>query len=106
MASLRQLIIASKGRRRVLTNNLKFLFGSLKALFRGLLRLKELKNIPTEGVRIVETLESEFGVNTEPLKNLLRLRGGGKLDVQTLAGDVLDSLQELIGKVDKMAFKE
>jgi predicted nucleotidyltransferase len=91
VASLRQLIIASKGRRKVLTNNLKFLFGSLKALFRGLLRLKEIKNIPTEGEKIVD---------------LLRLRGGGKLDVEALAGDVLDSLQELIGKIDKMEFKK
>jgi predicted nucleotidyltransferase len=106
VASLRQLIIASKGRRKVLTNNLKFLFGSLKALFRGLLRLKEIKNIPTEGEKIVETLGSEFGVKIESLKNLLRLRGGGKLDVEALAGDVLDSLQELIGKIDKMEFKK
>jgi predicted nucleotidyltransferase len=106
VASLRQLIIASKGRRRVLTNNLKFLFGSLKTLFRGLLRLKELKSIPTEGEQIVEILGNEFGVETKPLKNLIKLRSGGKLDVETLAGDVLDLLQELIGKVDKMKFKE
>jgi hypothetical protein len=70
------------------------------------LRLKEIKNIPTEGEKIVETLGSEFGVKIESLKNLLRLRGGGKLDVEALAGDVLDSLQELIGKIDKMEFKK
>jgi predicted nucleotidyltransferase len=105
VASLRQLIIASKGRKGVLTNNLKFLFGSLKALFRGLLRLKEIKDIPTEGEMIVQTLGSEFGVKTDPLRNLIKLRAGEKLDVDTLAGDVLDSLQELIVKVDKMKFK-
>ena len=43
VASMRQIIIASHGKDKILGGNLKNLFGSLHSLFKGLLRLKEIK---------------------------------------------------------------
>ncbi len=106
VASLRQVLIASRGRRRILEANLKVLFGSLKALFKGLLRLQELEEIPSEGVRIVEEVSRNFRVDGEPFKGLLQLRSGERVDAHKLASETLASLEQLITVVDRMKFKE
>jgi predicted nucleotidyltransferase len=106
VASLRQTLIASRGRRRALENNLKRFFGSLKALFRGMLLLKELKEIPYEGPAIVDEISRAYGIEAAPFHELLQLRSGLRKDVYGVAKGVLASLEELIAQIDKMKFKE
>jgi predicted nucleotidyltransferase len=106
VASLRQVLIASRGRRRVLEANLKILFGTLNALFRGLLRLQGSKEIPTEGEAIIDQVSQTFEIDAEPFKKLVRLRMGAKVDAEELAADALTALEQLIIIVDRMEFKE
>ncbi len=106
VASLRQMVIASRGKSKILKQNLKLLFGTLKSLFRGLLRLKGAGVIPHNGEEIVEHLQREFGVDARPFMELLKLRAGERIDPQALSADVLTSLGELIDTVDRMEIKE
>jgi predicted nucleotidyltransferase len=106
VASLRQVLVASRGRKRVLRVNMKMLFGSLKAIFKGLLRLKGLKEIPTEGQSIIDGVEESFSIPGDPFGRLLRFRSGERYDVEQLAGDVLRALQELITAVDGMKIRD
>ncbi len=103
--SLRQMITASGKRGRVLGISLKGLFGSLKALFKGLLRLKGITDIPREGAGLVKKIQEEFGIQGEAFIHLLQLREGEKHDPVNLAGQVLSSLEELIRIVDSMNVK-
>jgi len=103
--SIRQMVSASKGRTRVLAGALKNLFGSLKALFRGLLRLKEIADIPREGSELVKKVQDEFGIPGEAFQKLLQLRSGKKQDPVKLSEEVLSSLEELTRIVDTMNVK-
>jgi len=103
--SLRQMIAASRGRGRILGGALKGLFGSLKALFKGLLRLKGIPDIPREGAELVKKVQGEFGIQGEAFIQLLQLREGKKHDPSKLAAGVLSSLEELIRIVDTMNVK-
>jgi len=102
VTSLRQMIIASARKKKFLESSLKILFGSLKALFRGLLRLKDTAGIPVEGEEVIRKVQSEFKVNGEPFLKLLAIRKGEKHEPNKLAGEVLASLEQLISIVDKM----
>ena len=102
VASLRQVLIASKGRKRVLSANLKIHYGTLKALCRGLLSLKGVKGIPTEGAAIIDEVSKSFDIDADVLKRLLQLRTGAKMDVWELASQTLATLENLIGIVDSM----
>ncbi len=106
VASLRQVLIASRGRRKVLEANLKFLYGTLKALFRGLLRMQGLKEIPTEGAAIIDEVSRTFEIDAEPFKKLLELRIGQRVDAGKLATQALATLEQLIIIVDRMKFKQ
>ncbi len=103
--ALRQIIAASRERGRVLGGALKGLFGSLKALFKGLLRMKGINGIPREGAGLVKKIQDEFGIRGEPFLHLLQLREGKKHDSAKLAAEVLASLEELIHIVDAMNVK-
>jgi len=100
--SLRQMIVASRGRKRYLRYNLNILFGSFKSLFRGLLRLRGIGSIPHQWEEIVKLLHGNFGVDANPFMEILKLRSGEKIDPVKLSRELLNSLEELIGVVDKM----
>ncbi len=106
VASLRQVLIASRGRKSVLAANLKILYGTLKALCRGLLSLKGLKDIPPEGAAIIDEVSRIFEIDADPMKKLLELRVGAKMDVWDLAAQTLTTLEKLIIIVDKMEIKD
>lgn len=105
VASLRQIVIASHGKDKILSNNLKNLFGSLNAPFKGLLRLKE--NTPeSEGMeKTVEKIGEVFQLDTKPFLDFIKFRKGGELNPKTLAENILVSLKNLVTIVDKMDIK-
>lgn len=100
--SIRQMIIASRGRKRYLRMNLKILFGSFKSLFRGLLRLRGISSIPNQWEEIVELLHENFGVDAKPFMEIHKLRGGEKIDPLKLSVELSNSLEKLTGVVDRM----
>jgi hypothetical protein len=105
VSSLRQLLVASPKSKRIFESNLKILFGSLTALFRGLLRLKGVTNIPLRGDEALQKIKEEFSINITPFLDLIRLRSGEKVAARKLAREVLGSLAELIRIVDQMDLK-
>jgi predicted nucleotidyltransferase len=105
VASLRQIIIASHGKDKILGNYLKNLFGSLNALFKGLLRLKEIR---VESESIEETIEkigNEFQLDTKPFSDFISFRKGEMDKPKTLARNMAVSLEKLVTIVDKMDLK-
>lgn len=100
--SIRQMIIASRGRKRHLRINLRILFGSFKSLFRGLLRLRGVSPIPNQWEEILELLHENFGVDVKPLMEIHKLRSGEKIDPLKLSVELSNSLEKLTGVVDRM----
>ncbi|MGQ9615980.1 MAG: nucleotidyltransferase domain-containing protein [Spirochaetota bacterium] len=100
--SIRQMIIASRGRKRYLRMNLRILFGSFKSLFRGLLRLRGISSIPNQWEEILELLHGNFGVDVKPFMEINKLRGGEKIDPLKLSVELSNSLEKLTGVVDRM----
>jgi predicted nucleotidyltransferase len=106
VASLRQVLVASRGRKRILRHNLKILYGSLKAVFKGLLRMRGIGEIPADGREVIEKVAATFSIKGEPFQHLRELRWGGKQDTSQPAEEVLASLQELVSLIDKMTFDD
>ena len=105
VASLRQIIIASHGNDKILSSYLKNLFGSINALFKGLLRLKE-NTLESEGIeKTVEKLGDIFQLDTKPFSDFIKFRKGEKLNPKTLAKNIHVSLENLVAIVDKMDLK-
>jgi len=112
--SLRQLIVGSPGKYRVLGKNLKNLFGSYIGLFRGVLRLRGISPVPYEAKDILKRISSEFsqgeGESTKiifditPFLELIMYRDGEgeKKDPKRLGTEILKELQGLVTIVDAM----
>jgi predicted nucleotidyltransferase len=105
VASLRQLIIASHGKDKILSSYLNNLFGSINALFKGLLRLKENRPESTGIEKTVEKIGDVFQLDTKPFSDFVNFRKGEKLDPNTLAKKILVTLENLVTIVDKMDLK-
>jgi predicted nucleotidyltransferase len=106
VASLRQVLVASRGRKRILRHDVKVLYGSLKAIFKGLLRLRGVTEIPADGREVIAHLAATFSVKEEPFLRLHELRRGGKQNIIQAAEKVLAALQELVSLTDKMTFAD
>jgi predicted nucleotidyltransferase len=104
--SLRQLIIASQGKTRVLGKNIKIWYGSISALFRGILRLKGVNEVPREGEEVLATIREVMQFDTGPFSELLAYRSGAETDVEGLTTRVLSSLKELVRIVDSMELNQ
>lgn len=105
VASLRQLIIASGGKEKILGNNLKNWFGSLNALFKGLLRLKGSTPVPSGGKDTVEKIGEVFQFDINPFLDFIKFRSGEKINPKILTHNLLASLENLVSIIDKMDFK-
>ena len=102
IASLRQLVIVSRGRQRVLRRYLKLWAGSLNTVFRGLLRLKGFDPVPSDTTEILTMVKQMSQVDTSSFTRLSELRGGRKIDAVSLSHDILERLSEIIRVVDTM----
>jgi predicted nucleotidyltransferase len=101
-ASLRQMLIAARGRKRVLKANLRAVYGTLKAVCRGLLTLKGVDEIPSEWPAIIDELSKSYSMETAALMGLHELRKGVKMDAHDIATQTLSTLEKLILTVDSM----
>lgn len=106
IASLRQLIIASHGKEKILGNFLKNWYGSLNALFKGLLRLKKITPVPSQSEDIIKKINEVFRLDVAPFLDLIRFRRGEKINPKKLTYDIVSSLETLISTVDKMELRE
>ncbi len=103
MVSLRQLVIAARGRKRLLRAELKPFAGPVAALFRGLLRLTGGDDIPTDPQALANAVNQVLGFTPGPFVQLFSLQAGGnrETDPQALADQILVRLSELIEIVDR-----
>ncbi|MFW6181136.1 MAG: nucleotidyltransferase domain-containing protein [Spirochaetota bacterium] len=99
VATLRQVLIASRGRNRAADRSMRNLFGSLRAQFRGLLRLVGA-DVPPDDGELIRAAEKRFGVESSPFIQLQQLRRNRKKATLELAGRVLTQLEALIRSVD------
>jgi predicted nucleotidyltransferase len=99
VATLRQVLIASRGRDRAVDRSMKNLFGSLRAQFRGALRLVDAPLPPDDG-ELVSAVGERFQVDPSPFVKLRQLRVNKERATVDLAGRVLTQLEALIRSVD------
>jgi predicted nucleotidyltransferase len=102
LASLRQLATASRGKSRRIRVYLKNSYGSLGALFRGLLRAKNVQPVPVDSDRVIDEVGKLYEISTEPFTGLVALRKGGSIDPRQLLFGLLSSLESLISRVDTL----
>jgi len=100
LASLRQLVIASRGKKRVLRRYLNMWAGSVNSVLRAMLRLKKSITVPSGREEVLAEIKTAFGVDTAPFSELNRLRGGSKIDPSSVSDRILESLAGLIRVVD------
>jgi len=104
VTSLRQAVVASRGKERILRKWLKNWYGSMGALFRGVLRLRGAKNIPVDAEEAVRMIQQELKIDIDPFLQLIGLRKGERLHTGEFLGDLFSSLRDLITAVDTMEF--
>ncbi|TVQ96305.1 MAG: hypothetical protein EA403_16465 [Spirochaetaceae bacterium] len=108
MVSLRQLVIAARGRNRLLRAELKTFAGPIAALFRGLLRLTGGSDIPTDPQALANAVNQVLGFTPGPFVQLFSLQAGGnrEIDPHALVDQILVRLSELIEIVDRYEAKQ
>jgi len=101
--ALRQALLASRGKSKLITELLSDWFGSQTALFRGALRLIEAPEIPTDSRALVQAVAESFGLNPDGIHSLIDLRENGKdKDPVVAAVETLGFLTALVRKIDSM----
>ncbi len=102
LISLRQLVLAARGRKRLLAAELKSWTGSMAAIFRGLLRLRGVEEVPTEYSELIEQVNTVYELQSGPFLSLLRLREGSGGDPVQLVSELLPRLEHLIAVIDAL----
>jgi predicted nucleotidyltransferase len=102
LISLRQLVLAARGRKRILGRQLKRWYGPVAAVFRGVLRLLDVEEVPTEPHALVSKMNEVLGLEPGPFMRLLAYRNGESEDPVALANDLLTRLGDLVRTVDTM----
>lgn len=102
LISLRQLVLAARGRKRILGRELCQWYGRVAAVFRGLLRLTEADKVPSEPRALVSKVNEVLGLESGPFMRLIAFRDGQSDDADKLARDLLTRLGELTRIVDAM----
>ncbi len=100
LVSLRQLVLAAKGRSRLLGRYLKRWYGSIAALFRGVLRLRGVAEIPEEPEALVQRMNDSLGLEGGPFLTLLEYRSGTRTNPTALAAQLMERLESLVAIVD------
>ena len=104
--SLRQLLLAARGRKRLLARELPRWYGTLQALFNGLLRLVEPQERLPASREVLTRLADRFSFDAAPFDDLLALREGGKVDARELSYRLVYELAKLVDDVDRWEGRE
>lgn len=102
LVSLRQMVLAERGRRRALRRQLTGWFGSMTAVFRGLVRLAGEKEIPGDTVALIEAVNRLYSFEPGPFLTLVRLGDDSSIDPVALSRDLDLRLSELSQQVDSL----
>lgn len=102
IAALRRALLATRGKKRPMMRILKGWSGSQNALFRGLLRLRNIEEVPIDTMETISKLGSEYGIDTSGLAQAADLRLNGTGDTFEAAEAALLSLTALAAKIDSM----
>ncbi|GEM_PF-338428 len=99
---LRQILVASEGRPKLLSSYLRSWSGISNALFRALLLLRGKDSSITDPEQLVKVLENEYQLPQGVFSAFQRFRLGEKQDPMVLAGNLLRSLERLTQVVDSL----
>jgi len=100
LVSLRQLVLAARGRKRVLAAELKSWTGSIAAIFRGLVRLRGDEDVPVEFAALIEQVNTLYELQPGPFLRLLSMREGEGGNPVELVAELLPRLEHLILVID------
>ncbi len=101
MVGYRQLVVAARGRKRLLAAELRSSAGQVAALFRGLLRLHGIDAVPSDHQALVEQVGQAYGADVGPFVQLLALRQGAGTEPQQLLRELQPAVARLITIVDQ-----
>ncbi|MFP4330865.1 MAG: hypothetical protein ACOC45_00430 [Alkalispirochaetaceae bacterium] len=101
--SLRQLIVAARGRKRVLKRELPRRQGTLQTIFKGLVRLTAATGdtASPHDESPLPLLAERFDFDPAPFEDLRRLRGGQKVETRELTRRLVLELAQLVRGVDR-----
>lgn len=101
--ALRQALLASQGKTKLISELLVDWFGSQTALFRGALRLIDYPQIPEDNRGLFRAVAEAFEIDAGAMEKLIDLREGRKTeDSAAVAVSVLNFLTNLVKKIDTM----
>ncbi len=106
LVSLRQVLVASKGKRYILKKYLLNWPGLYNALFRGLLILEDEKNIPDGSFELLERVKETYKIETKNFINLYNYKETKKGDPLGILNGLIFSIQEIIRLVDQKTISE
>jgi predicted nucleotidyltransferase len=102
VGDIRYLLLASGGSEKILAKLLNLWAGLCGTIFRGLLRLKGINEIPAETDALLTRISSEYEVPMDGFSALERFRQGEKTQVVELAESLLEALKALARAVYQM----
>ncbi len=99
---LRQILVASEGKSRLLSSYLRSWSGISNAMCRALLILRGKDPHITDPELLVQSLETEYQLPQGIFSAFERFRRGEKMDPMELAGSLLGSFERLARTVDSL----
>ena len=101
MVGYRQLVVAAHGRKRLMSAELRGSAGQVAALFRGLLRLHGIEEVPGDHRELLDQVGQAYGADVGPFVQLLALRQGAKSEPQQLLRELQAAVARLVTIVDQ-----
>lgn len=102
LVSLRQMVLAARGRKRVLRRQLADWFGPLTAVFRGLVRLAGEVDVPTDVDALIDAVNRLYTLEPGPFLSLLEMNNDRTVDPVALTRELDLRLSELSQQVDAL----
>lgn len=102
LVSLRQMVLAARGRPRVLRQQLADWFGPMTAVFRGLVRLAGETDIPSEVTALVAAVNRLYTLEPGPFLALLSMQEDKSVDPVAISRDLDQRISELSQQVDAL----
>jgi len=105
VGDIRYLLLASGGSEKILAKLLTLWSGICGTIFRGLLRLKGISDIPAGTDALLKRISAEYEIPMDGFAVLERFRNGEKTQIFDLAESILEALKALARAVYQMPVK-